>query len=507
MTFRVLESAHVIMHQLLFTAFLGFGSGIFFHSFFDFGYWLSLFLFFLGAVLFIYEQWLAEEKLSKIILAGIFLFAAGVGLLRYDISLFDNGDAFLENVIGKQVLVRGMVTEEPDMRENNTRLVFTAREAVFNGVSRPIDTKMLVVAPLYPEFTYGDEMEITGIIKKPENFGNENGRVFDYISYLAKDGIFYQMFFPRITLVSSGNGNKIKGALFSVKQAFLLSLGQAIPEPESSLAGGLIVGAKRSLGSELLEQFRTAGIIHIIVLSGYNITIVAEAMMRSFSFLPRVWGISLGAFSVVSFAIMTGASATVVRASLMALLVILARATGRVYEITTALFVAGFFMLLHNPKILVFDPSFQLSFLATLGLIYLAPRIEKYFHVVPSAWGFREFAIATVATQMFVLPLLLYQTGQLSVVSLPVNLLILVFIPLTMLFGFLTGVVGFISTLFAMPFAFIAYILLRYELKVVEIFSALPFASISAPAIPFAIVFIIYCVYAVVIYFFSQKNK
>ncbi|MBI2046021.1 MAG: ComEC family competence protein [Parcubacteria group bacterium] len=499
------------MHGKIAVFLVGFTSGIFFHSFFDFGYWFSVFTLFLGLMLVLFT-WtsgfqvnLETRRPSAVFMIALLIFSLGVGLLRYDVSLLDNGDQILENAIGKQVILRGMVTEEPDTREENMRLTVAMQSIKEADGWRAVHTKALVTAPFFPEFQYGDTLELSGVLKRPENFSNENGREFDYVSYLAKDGIFYQMFLPRAALISSGNGNKIKEALFAVKRAFLLSLGRVIPEPESSLAGGLIVGAKRSLGSVLLDKFRTVGVIHIVVLSGYNITIVADGIMRVFSFLPRVLGMSVGALSVVLFAVMTGASATVVRASLMALLVILAKATGRVYEITIALFVAGFFMILHNPKILVFDPSFQLSFLATLGLIYLAPRIEKYFHIVPSVWSLREFAVATTATQIFVLPLLLYQTGQLSIVSLPVNLLILVFIPLTMLFGFLTGVIGFASTLLSMPFAFVSYALLWYELKVVEIFSSLPFASISIPSISAGVLFMWYAFYALLLYRNSNR--
>jgi competence protein ComEC len=495
------------MNGRLVTFLVGFAGGIFFHSFFDFGYWLSFFFLLLGAVLFVYEKWFAEEKLSVIITVAIFLVASGIGLFRYDISLFNNGDAFFDNVIGEQVLLRGVIVEEPDTRENNVHLTIAIDSVKEESGWRATKTKALVIAPFFPESRYGDRIELLGELKKPKNFLNENGREFNYVSYLAKDGIFYQMFLPRATFVSSGNGNKIKETLFAIKREFLLSLGRLIPEPEASLAGGLIVGAKRSLGSELLEQFRATGIIHIVVLSGYNISIVADAITRALSFAPRVLGIGLGALSVVLFALMTGASATVVRASLMALLVLLAKSTGRVYEITIALFVAGFLMLFHNPKILVFDPSFQLSFLATLGLIYLSPRIEKYFHIVPSVWGFRGFAIATVATQIFVLPLLLYQTGQLSVVSLPVNLLILALIPITMFFGFLAGIVGLASTLLAMPFAFITYALLSYELKVVEIFGALPFVNISVHGVSFFVVVLWYGAYALLLRYFTKTKK
>lgn len=209
---------------------------------------------------------------------------------------------------------------------------------------------------------------------------------------------------------------------------------------------------------------------------------------------------SLGSLSIILFAIMTGASATIVRASIMALLVIVARATHRTYAITRALFLAGFFMILHNPKILVFDSSFQLSFVATLGLIYLAPKIEQYFKLVPTKWQLREFATATVATQLFVLPLILYKMGELSLVALPVNMLILASVPLTMLFGFLTGMVGFIHIILSLPFAYVTHALLTYQLKVVDLFASLPFASLHIAPFPFWLALLIYIGYGILIW-------
>ncbi|MEK7145270.1 MAG: ComEC/Rec2 family competence protein, partial [Patescibacteria group bacterium] len=224
------------------------------------------------------------------------------------------------------------------------------------------------------------------------------------------------------------------------------------------------------------------------------------------AFLPRAARLAGGALAIILFAVMTGGSATIVRASLMAILVVVARATGRIYGITRALLLAGFLMVLHNPKILVFDTSFQLSFLSTLGLIYLSPVIEKWLGFIPEKLQLRQIAAATIATQIFVLPLLLYQMGQLSIVSLPVNLLILPAIPWTMLFGFLAGALGFISQIIALPFAFIAYLLLAFQLKIVALFAALPFASIAIPYFPAAALFGCYVVFAL-LKFFSTTSQ
>ena len=136
---------------------------------------------------------------------------------------------------------------------------------------------------------------------------------------------------------------------------------------------------------------------------------------------------------------MTGASATVVRAAIMALIAVSGKMFGRSYSAPRALLVAGFFMLIENPKILIFDPSFQLSMLATIAMIYAVPIVDRYLSRGALAkWDkFREILSATISTQIFVLPFLLYSMGNISVVSLFSNILILAFVPYTMLVGFI----------------------------------------------------------------------
>lgn len=461
----------------------GFITGVLFHSFKDFGWQFAGFFIFLGVVLAIINFLFEKKKLALLI--AIFLIALGIGMIRYEIKNSRGDSSWFENRIGAQVEVVGVIVDEPDERENYTRYIIESG-----------NVKILVYTEYYPEFNYGDEIKITGILKHPENFSSD----FNWQSYLAKDDIFYEMFYPKAEKISEGKGSATKRFLFKAKEKYLNALARVIPEPHSAFMAGLTVGAKKSIPKDLQEDFRKTGIIHVVVLSGYNITLVADFVMKIFSFLPRVFGISLGVTGIILFAIMTGASATVVRASLMALLVILARATGRIYQITWALFLTGFFMILHNPKILVFDTGFQLSFLATFALIYLAPYFEKKFKFITKKWKLREIASATVATQIFVLPLLLYKIGLLSLVALPVNLLILIFVPVTMFFGFITGSFGIISTILSVPFGWISYGFLQYELWIVEIFVKLPFAAFSIEKFPLFLMLLIYIIYGWAIY-------
>lgn len=479
---------------------MGFTGGVILRSFLNLGFLFSIFILFTaGSLLLLW--FLLRQK--NVLLVTLFVFSVALGVIRFDIADMNHGDALLETKIGETVKVEAVVVDEPDNRENNTRLTVQLKNIFLDKEKTKIKSKVKIVTDLYPQYEYGDRILMEGKLAKPKNFtNNETGKEFDYVVYLWKDDIFYQMYYPKIEVVAKGEGNFIKEKLFAFKRAFLNKISRTIPEPASSLLGGLVVGAKQSLGEKLLDDFRAVGIVHIVVLSGYNVTIVAEALMRFFSFLPRVLSLWLGSGSIVLFAIMTGAGATIVRASIMALLVILARATGRTNEILRALFTAGFLMVLFNPKILIFDISFQLSFLATLGLILFPPFLEKYFRFVPTRFQLREFALATVSTQIFVLPLLLYKMGQLSLVALPVNLLVLMFVPLTMLFGFLAGMVGFLNITLSLPFAFLTYGLLAYELKIVEIFSALPFASVQIENFPLWLMLGMYALYAWMIYKF-----
>lgn len=440
------------------------------------------------------------------LLIPVVLFSAGLGVgrLAYQSSAVENQS--LENFLGSNRTFRGVIVSEPDEREAYTNLTVAMFRAESSS-ERQFLGRVLVKTDNFNTFRYGDLIEFIGKLERPENFQGDNGRVFNYRAYLAKDGIGYVMNFAQVKKVGDGEGHWLVARLLSFKQAFLSHVSGLIPEPHVSLLGGLVVGAKQALGADLLNDFRAVGVIHIVVLSGYNITIVAESLAAFFRFfLPRAFSTALGVVSIIGFAVMVGGSATVVRASIMALLVVVARLLARQYDITRALLLAGFLMLLHNPAILVFDPSFQLSFLATVGLIYVSPIVEKRLQFIPKKFNLREVATATIATQIFVLPFILYQMGTLSIVALPVNLLILPAIPLTMLFGFFAGMTGFVNLLLATPFAYLTYGLLSYELGVVEWFAGLPFAAISIPAFPFWIVILTYAGYFV-LYQYSKHRS
>jgi len=469
----------------------GFVSGIFVSSFIDFGRALALFFVFLGLVFVITNY---RHQMSIMSAAALFFIAVGLGQLRYQQADLSGRQSDLQNKTGQRVSLVGIVSDEPEQKENYNRLVLEDEKS---------ESKILVYIPIYPQYKYGDKLKISGILKKPENFSAD----FSWPAYLAKDDIYYEMFYPQTEFVSAGNGFWLKEKLFALKAKFLLAISKVTPEPHSAFLGGITIGARESLPKDLEEKFRTTGVAHIVALSGYNITIVAETIMLFFGFLPQYLAIGGGVIGVILFAIMTGASATVLRASIMALLALTAKATGRIYTVSWALFLAGFFMVWQNPKILRFDTSFQLSFLATLGLIYISPIVKNKLGFVTDKFNLREIFSATVSAQIAVLPLLVYKTGLISLVGLPVNFLILPFIPLTMFFGFATGIFGMINYFLSLPFAWASFILLQYELFIVDIFAKLPFSAVSIASFSEVFLILSYVVIFFIVSHLRQKEK
>ena len=405
-------------------------------------------------------------------------------------------DADLDETIGEDVSFEATVIREPIHKENNQRIIAELESGA----------RVTISAERYPKFRYGDRIQLSGKVRLPESFETDTGRTFAYDTYLEKDGIAYQMLYPSIELVRSGEGNILFRTLFSIRRAFLASLRNSLPEPHSSLVSGITIGVEDGLGKKYEDLFRAVGLIHIIVLSGYNITIVSESVIRLLGFFPRLVALSGGASAVVLFVIMAGASAATIRAAIMAILVVVARALGRKYNISRALLIAGCVMVFHNPHILLHDPSFQLSFLATLGLVYGTPLVKGLFQKLPETFGIRESAISTSATQLFVMPLILYQMGQMSLVALPANILVLWSMPAIMFSTLLTGVLGFISPFIALPFSFTAQLLSEYILFVAEALSKVPHASVTFPPMHWSMLVLMYGILGLWI-FWKRKSS
>lgn len=424
---------------------------------------------------------------------GAFRFEMAERLSSHDLDHYETEDVNIE----------GVVLREPDRRETTTHLYIEV--AAVNDTA--VRGTILAFHDRFSKVQYGDRITLRGMLAKPEKFETEFGRTFDYPGYLKAQGVSHTVFRPNIQVISSGAGSSIVSALLLFKHRLSESIEATLLAPESGLALGILLGEKQSLGKEVLSSFRDAGLIHIVVLSGYNIAILIEAMMRLLAFISLRLRTVLAGAVIVLFVLMVGPSATVLRAAVMAVLVLLARATKRTYAILRALMVAGTLMLFVNPYLLRYDPGFQLSFLATLGLILVAPLLERTFHFVPTVGQVKEFVIATIATQITVLPLLAFSMGSVSTVALIANVVVLPLIPLAMLLSALVGASGLMLPSLAHLIGYPADILLAFIITVSEQLARVPYAALSLPSFPFIFVIIAYVAIGGVVYRVSMQSE
>ena len=436
---------------------------------------------------------LVERRGYKLVALGLIFVALGVG--RAALGEGAPPPTFAADV-RHRVSYEGVVVADPDLRDSTQRV--TVR------VSKDTESvEVLAVVPRTSEVTVGQHVRVTGTLLPPAPFEGEEGRIFRYDKYLEVEGIRYLLQYGSIRVEREAPWYSVPAALARVKHWFLGGLSAAMPEPYASLAGGIVIGGKSGLGSELKDAFVKSGLVHIIVLSGYNVMIVAEWMMVLLAWfgVRRSRSAAVGALALLLFVGIAGFSASAIRATLMALIALYARATGRTYVAGRALLVVAFLILAWNPPYLAFDPGFALSVAATAGLIWLAPIIEGRLGWVKNALA-RDALATSLAAQPAVLPLILYMMGNLSPYAVPANLLVLPLMPLAMALAALAGIAGALSSPLLPGLAILlgtpAYALSAYVIAVAKESITLPGATLVLPAFPFIFVLAAYAALAAV---------
>jgi competence protein ComEC len=425
--------------------------------------------------------WSARAQLMR---CGAVAAAAGIGVaLLRTAYLSDAAPEAFRDLFDQKGTLTGTVVALPDLRETSDRITVELR----NGLTH---TRILAAVPLYPPVHAGDLVEVTGTLRHPKAFETDGGRTFSYPEYLRKDGIYGTMQPAQVKVMGRSRSAwlRLLRLLESLKSALVSSLNLGLPDPENSLAVGILVGGKQGLGKELLDQFGKAGMLQIVVLSGYNVMIVANALMRVIGRFPALARFAVGSASIICFVLIAGAGSAALRAGLMALLAIAARTFDREYDVLLAVFGSVLVLSLYNPLLLVYDPGFQFSFVATLGLIIGVPVIAPRLAFLGSPLLI-ELLSTTLAAEITLLPLLLWQTGNLSLVSVAANVVAMPAVPLAMGASAAVMLVSFPLSLLHPVLPVIAglpaYLPLAYVIKVATLFASLPFSTVIIPAFPF----------------------
>jgi competence protein ComEC len=297
-----------------------------------------------------------------------------------------------------------------------------------------------VYLPLVPEISYGDKIIVEGTVN--------NGKLEN--PELIKKG-------EKKTFLS-----RIRNSIISFYQ-------KVLPEPESGLLAGIVIGARGALSSDFYDLTKSVGVAHVVVASGTNVSFVVSFLMGVLTLiLPRRKAILFVVLGIILYLFMSGFEAPLIRATIMASILFLSQETGRLVSAWRVLVLTAALMLIYNPDWLV-DIGFILSFISTMSLMLFEKRIRTWLAGVPEV--LKEGLSTSLAAQIGVAPILFVTFGQFNILSPVVNALVLLTVPYLMILGVAGGVAGLIWPFLGKIILFLSYPLLWWFVKVVSIFS------------------------------------
>jgi competence protein ComEC len=409
----------------------------------------------------------------------------GLGGLHYTLDQASLNANPTTQFNGKVVTLEGMITDEPDIRPSNTRLRVRPTRINDTTSDPPFSNFVLVHSPNTQQWRYGDVIRVRGQMDAAPIFSE-----FNYRDYLARQDVLSLITQPsRLERLATGRGNPIYAELLTFKNALRQSTRRIMPAPESALLNGILIGDDNDMPTALVESFRKTGTSHIVAISGFNVSIVIALVVPALSRLINKRRAALVAIpAIIAYTLLVGASASVVRASIMAIIALIGQALWRRGFTLNSLAAAAFFMLAYDPDTL-FDGGFQLSVMATLGLVLYADRlqdaIQRWLNLrLRSEWAEKitnilaDILLITLAAQITTLPLILVNFRTFSNVALFTNALVLPIQPLVMIVGGIASFSGVLAPALGNVLGVVAYAFLTFTIRVVEWTASFAYAAV-----------------------------
>jgi competence protein ComEC len=438
-----------------------------------------------------------RDRRSRLIFACACFTVAGALRCKSAQPNLGPGSLSVYNDTGHRVTLGGIIVAPPESRDTYTaiRVKVDSLSETDGGESRPVAGTVLIYADRLGEWSYGDAVQASGPLETPPIFDT-----FSYKDYLARQGVYSVMRMASVSRQATGRGNPVLGVVFSLRQGGLKTLHRLYPDPEASLLAGILLGIESEIPGPVEQSFNATGTTHIIAISGFNITIIASIFISALGrqFGAR-WGAIAAGLAIAVYTIFVGAGASVVRAALMAGLVLLARRLGRREDALASLAATAILMTLIHPNTL-WDVGFQLSFAATLGLILYADPLQSWFTArflwrLPKERAEKlgglagEFLLFTLAAQVTTLPLTALYFRRVSLVALLANPVILPAQPAVMILGGLSVIAGWMWLPLGKVLAWLTWPFVAFTIRSVEFFAQWPMAAINLGQLSLPVIF------------------
>lgn len=406
----------------------------------------------------------------RLLLAILFCFV--LGLTRFVQSDLPKEVLGMETFFDRTVRVEGVVLGEVEPRIGAQQVTLGA----LSFANEPVAGRVLVKLSKYPRVDSGSHLIFSCRLTRPQLFEG-----FAYDAYLAARGIYGICYRPQYVDVAAPNQVSLHTLVLSLKRSIIHQMERLVPEPHASFFAGLLFGGSSSLAPEAQETFRRTGTSHILAASGFNVSLLTFVFLNAIikTRLGRRRGILLTGALLVVYVIMAGATPAVTRAALMASMLLWAAWIRRRAFMQNIVLATLALMLLINPTLLFADVGFQLSFVATVAVLWFAPRLTAWGAFLPEVFELRSAFVGSLAAIILTLPLILWHFGSVSLVAPLVNLLVLPLIPLLLTLILIAVAVSIVSVSVGSFIALLPWAMGTLMLSVIDVYAALPFALVS----------------------------
>ncbi|MFN8531071.1 MAG: ComEC/Rec2 family competence protein [Anaerolineae bacterium] len=413
---------------------------------------------------------------------GVLLLIALLGGLRFSLAPTSSPIAGYAN--GSGATLEGVVTAPPESREDRYQIRLAVESVYQASRTAAAEGLVLVNAPRYPAVHYGDRIAATGILIAPSRYGN-----FSYADYLARGGVYALLQDASIEVSAPSVLDIPFAVLMSLREQAAEHIARALPEPEAGLLTGILLGDDSSLADSVSGAFAATGTAHVIAISGFNMVVISgivSALMERLR-IRKGRAAFLSLVVVAAYTVFVGASAGVVRAALMSGLLIVGCSLRRRAYVPASLAFAALLISFVTPSAL-WDVGFQLSFAAVVGIAVFADPMMRWFDrgmhrllprraADPLVAFLNEPLVVSAAATAATLPLTMLYFGQVSLVTLIVNVLIIPVQPLVLMLGGAAIIVSFVAAPLAGILFAGVFLVLAYTIDLVRIFAGLSFAQ------------------------------
>ena len=441
-----------------------------------------------------------ETNIPKLVLPLVIIMC---GVFAMNISISFAEGTILE-FVGNEIVVEGIVIEDLQAEETETTYKIKTNKVIDKGKIFVVNGNIQVKVKNNSHndiYRYGDILKIKGTISLPSEKRNPGG--FNYKEHLLGKGICANLytFSNSIEYLGNRKTNPLKIISYKIKEKVINKIEILYPDDVKGILAGIILGAKSEIPDFIIESFIKSGIYHILAVSGLHVGyIVAVLLFVVNRFQYRPIGLVLASIGILLYILIVGAKPSVIRAGIMSIITIIGLQLGKETDSLTNLSIAAFVILVINPLSL-FTPGFQLSFGATTGIIVLFANIKETLSFLPKSVG--DVAGVTISAQLGVLPFLLYYFGEVSIVCIFTNLIVLPLIGTVIILGIISIISSFIFVPIGIIIGTTNSILLKLIIHFSIFFSKLPFSTIkiTSPSV------IIIVLYYLIIYSLIRRNK